>query len=158
MNELDNLLRRFRIWNQHLEKVCNEIGASELAYKPMPESNSAAWVLMHLIGSYREFIALSGPEREEDLLGSLPHPTEAELAGMPFSRIFSLVEGHREAFRREVARLRDSNSLAHFCPAGEGKTWIDLVQTVIDHEIYHCGQLAYIARVLHQKAQASREK
>ena len=158
MKELDTLLGRVRIWNQHLEKVCNEIGANELTFKPMPESNSAAWILVHLINGYREFVELSGPERTRDLLGDLPRPSEKELARLPFSKIFVLVEAYREAFMKEVERLRDADLLTRFCPAGEGKSWMDLVQAVTDHEIYHCGQLAYIARVLQQKARASREE
>lgn len=158
MSELDNLLRRYRVWNHHLEKVCNEIGANELAFRPMPESNSAAWILLHIIDGYREFIELSGPDRAEERLGKLPRPTESELVKMTFSKIFALVEAHRDAFFQDVDRLSESEHLGNICPAGEGKTWLDLIHTVTMHEIYHCGQLAYLARVMQQKAKESREE
>jgi uncharacterized damage-inducible protein DinB len=158
MSELDNLLRRHRVWSHHLEKVCNEIGANELEFRPMPESNSAVWILNHIICGYRDFVEIAGPERTEELLGKLPRPSTAELAKMPLNRIFSLVEAYREAFLQEVERLRESMRLESTCPAGEGKTWLDLIHSVTSHEVYHCGQLAYLARVLQQKAKASREE
>jgi uncharacterized damage-inducible protein DinB len=158
MSDLDSLFWRHRVWSHHLEKVCNELGANELEFRPMPDSNSAAWILRHIISGYREFVELAGPERAAELLGELPLPPEAELAKMPFSRIFALVDAHREAFQREIELLRETKRLESTCPAGEGKTWLDLIHSVTSHEIYHCGQLAYLVRVLQQKAKASREE
>lgn len=156
MREIKPLLRRYRIWNQHLEKICNEIGENELAYRPMPESNSAAWVLVHLIKHYREFVELSAPDEAKELLADFAYPSEEELAKLPFSQIFFLLESTREVFIKEVKRLNEEEQLENVVPAGEGKTWEDLVHTVINHEVYHCGQLAYIARILQQKSRSSK--
>jgi len=157
MSELDNLLRRHAVWTRHLEKVCDEIGSGELEYHPAPESNSVAWIVLHLISGYREFIELSGPERAEELLGDMPLPRESELAGMPLSRVMAFVDAHREAYMRQVERLRESDRLESVCPAGEGKNWLDLIYAVQMHEVYHCGQLAYLAKLLQQKAKDARE-
>jgi uncharacterized damage-inducible protein DinB len=158
MTELEKLLRRQKVWNHHLEKVCNEIGAGAMEYRPMPESNSAAWILLHMIDNYRDFVELSGPERAEELIGDLPRPSERELARMSLTRIIALLEAHRVAFLKEVERLSESGRLDGTCPAGEGKSWMDLIHSVTAHEVYHCGQLAYLARVLQQKARAAREE
>lgn len=155
MRELDQLLDRFKIWSQYLEKICNAIGERDLEYRPMPESNSAAWILSHLISHYREFVELTGPERAREKLSRLPAPSEKELAGMPFSAVLDIMREHRKVFLGEVERLRESDKLSFVCPAGEGKTWIDLILSVINHEIYHCGQLAYISKVLQQKARGT---
>ena len=158
MGELDNLLRRHAIWSHHLEKVCNEIGANELEFRPMPESNTAAWILSHLIESYREFVQLSGARRAAELFGDLPHPDGEELARLPLLRIFALVDAHREAFLRQVEHLRDAGLLGGSSPAGEGMSWLDLIYKVTAHEVYHCGQLAYLARVLQQRTKSAREE
>jgi len=152
MLELGNFLERFRIWSQHLEKICYAIGERDLEYRPMPESNSAAWILAHLISSYSEFVELAGPERVREQLADLPRPDESEIVEMPFASALELMKEYRDAFLLEVQRLRESGHLESVCPAGEGKTWIDLIISVINHEIYHCGQLAYISRVLQQRA------
>ena len=157
MSELNNLLRRHAVWSHHLQKVCDEISASELTYKPMPESNSAAWILVHLIDSYREFVELSGPERSAEILCDLPRPTEASLVKMGLRQALEILSDYREAFLALVKQLRESERLEQTCPAGEGKTWLDLVHAVASHEVYHCGQLAYLSHVLQQKAKAARE-
>ena len=157
MSELNNLLRRHAVWSHHLQKVCDEIGACELAYKPMPESNSAAWILVHLIDNYREFVELAGPERSEEILGDLPRPTESSLARMGLRQALELLSDYREAFLALVEQLRSSERLEQTCPAGEGKSWLDLVYAVASHEVYHCGQLAYLSHVMQQKAKAARE-
>jgi uncharacterized damage-inducible protein DinB len=156
MVELDRLLERFRVWSRHLEKICYAIGEREIEYRPMPESNSAAWILVHIITAFREFVELTGPENAKERLGGLPAPKESDLVRMPFSSIMELMKAHREAFLEEVRRLRRSGNLETICPAGEGKSWLDLIISVINHEIYHCGQLAYISKVLQQKARESK--
>lgn len=152
MEELRQLLRRYKIWNQHLEKLCNEIGENDLLYRPVPESNSAAWIVAHLILHYREFLELIETPSEEGPLSQLPNPGEDELAAMHFSQMFELMHAYRDAFIAAANRLGEQNALDNGAPAGEGKTWRDLVFAVVNHEIYHCGQLAYLARILQQKA------
>lgn len=152
MQDLDPAIRRYKIWNQHLEKVCHGIGENELHYRSMPESNSAAWILAHLIDNYREFVQLCGREESKKHLEGLGVPDEREIAEWPFSRIFSLLNEYRRLFLDETERLDRAGRLNQVIPAGEGKTWLDLFHTVIHNEIYHCGQLAYIARILQQKA------
>jgi uncharacterized damage-inducible protein DinB len=149
MQEIKSLMQRFKIWNHHLEKVANEIGEKELQYRPMPESNSAAWILVHLIGNYHEFLQLIKSEDVSE--GKLEVPSEEQLMKMPFSQAFSIVQDYREAFLREIERLSEKNLIDETAPAGEDKTWRDLIYSVMHHEIYHCGQLAYIAKVLQQK-------
>lgn len=152
MEELRHLLRRYRIWNHHLEKLCNEIGENELLYRPMPESNSAAWIVAHLILHYREFLELTeSPDGDNDL-ARLPNPGEEELGGMPFGQMFELLHAYRDAFLAAANQLGEQDALDKGAPAGEGKSWRDLIHTVVNHEIYHCGQLAYLARILQQKA------
>lgn len=148
MKDINALLRRYRIWEHHLEKVANEIGENELLYRPMPESNSAAWILIHLIRNYRDFLELV----KDDSLDDLPLPSEDELVEMPFSQVFALMQEYRSAFFRQVERLGEEDLLDIVAPAGEDKSWRDLVHTIVSHEVYHCGQLAYIARILQQRA------
>lgn len=148
MKDIKALLRRYRIWEHHLEKVATEIGENELLYRPMPESNSAAWILVHLIRNYHDFLGLAKNEDHEDM----PLPSEDELAKMPFSKVFALMQEYRSAFFRQVDRIGEESKLDEIAPAGEDKTWRDLIHSVISHEIYHCGQLAYIARILQQRA------
>ena len=153
MQEIKALLRRYKIWNHHLEKVANEIGEGNLEYSPMPESNSAAWILVHLIQHYREFLELI--EDADELLAALPVADDDMLAGTPFAQIFALLQEYRQAFFAEIKRLGDNELLDSEVPAGEDKTWRDLIYSVVSHEIYHCGQLAYIAKILQQKAKST---
>jgi hypothetical protein len=152
MDKIEQTLRRYKIWSQHLEKLCNAIGENELLYQPMPESNSAAWVLVHLIRHHREFVELSSPERSEELLCELDHPDEQKLAAMPLSRTSLLLQDYSRIFIDAVRQLDASAQLSAEVPAGEDKTWLDLVHMLIHQVVYHCGQLAYIARILQQKA------
>ena len=147
MKEIKALLRRYRIWEHHLEKVANEIGENELLYRPMPESNSAAWILVHLIQNYRDFLELV----KDEALADMPHPSEEELAEMPFSQVFVLLQEYRAEFFRQVDVLGEKEQLDVAAPAGEDKSWRDLIHSIVSHEIYHCGQLAYIARILQQR-------
>ena len=152
MLELDQLLERYKIRSQHLEKICNALGERELEFRLMPESNSATWILAHLIAGYIDFVELAGPERARELLVELRRPDESELAAMPLSEVLDLMGAYREAFPAEVERFRRRNNLVSVCPAGEGKTWVDLILTVMNHEIYHCGRPAYVSKILQQKA------
>ena len=151
MSDLTTFLERYRIWNHHLEKVCMDIGTNSMQYRPMPESNSAAWILVHLLNHYKDFLKLSNDEETRQNLEDLPVPSEKTLEQMPFSSIFTLSQEYRHMFLEEVKRLEKNGQIDTIIPAGEDKTWKDLVFAVVNHEIYHCGQLAYIARIIQQK-------
>lgn len=152
MNELTTFLERYRIWNHHLEKVCMDIGTASMQFRPVPESNSASWLLLHLLNNYKDFLSLSDNMEIRKELEDLPIPSEDTLAQMSFSSIFTLAQEYRQMFLSEVKRLQKNGRIDTIVPAGEDKTWMDLVFAVINHEIYHCGQLAYIARIIQQKA------
>lgn len=152
MQDLTTFLERYRIWNYHLEKVCQDIGTASMQYKPVPESNSAAWILVHLLNQYKDFLNICDRSEVRAAMDELPSFTEKTLLDFPFSSIFTLAQEYRLIFLKEVKRLEKENLIDTIVPAGEDKTWMDLVFAVINHEIYHCGQLAYIARIIQQKA------
>lgn len=150
MQEIKALLRRFRIWTHHLEKVANEIGEGNLKYRPMPESNTAAWMLVHLIQQYKDFLELV--DDDDHPLDKLPPASEKDLSEQQFTYIFNVLQDYRQAFFTAIEKLGKTDQLDSGVPAGEDKSWRDLIYTVVSHEIYHCGQLAYIAKILQQKA------
>ena len=118
----------------------------------MPESNSASWVIVHLISQYRDFLRLCENDEIVARIDEFVASTQEDISRIPFSRIFSLLGDIQVSFREEIVKLENSNELDTGIPAGENMSWRDLIHRALNHEIYHCGQLAYIAKILQQKA------
>ncbi|MBW3554223.1 MAG: DinB family protein [Gemmatimonadetes bacterium] len=157
MSELNTLLEEaLEAWEYAREGVIAEAGsvpADRFDFRPAPESRSVAELVVHIIES-GEMMAgeLSRPDGDFTRQSYADHVREHAgriPADQPKEALLALLRRTGEGGRR---RIREAGEIAMLQRIrrfdGLEGTRLAWMNHGIDHEMYHCGQLALYVRLL----------
>ena len=156
MNEIDRVLDQLRrsrgggAWHgPSLEEVLSGVDAGTAAARPIPDAHTIWEIALH-IATWQEVV-------RRRIAGHEVTPTEAENwprveqpSDAAWEAAVAKLRDTRERLEREVAELSPV-ALAEPPRAGE-KTRYALLHGIIQHDLYHAGQIALLAKAARSSA------
>ncbi|MCA9833651.1 MAG: DinB family protein [Thermomicrobiales bacterium] len=126
------------LWNLH------NVRPEDWDAQPAPESRTIRDIVKHIgivFLGYENHVFGDGTRAWDDpaIDGVLPGDSPAEM-------ISWLRETHAR-FRNSIARLTDSQ-LTELCPWGDPWTYQRIIEVVIQHPVYHIGEINYARAIL----------
>ena len=124
--------------------VVADLTAAQATWRPAPGANNG-WELLGHIGAWLEAsrIRLGGQEHEPTPEENFPAATKADAES--WNALWDRVRGQGHRLAEDIARLPD-HRLEETVPGKEYNVY-HLLHGVIQHSLYHAGQIALVARL-----------
>lgn len=139
---------RAKAWHgSTLRGALSRVRPEEAAWRPSPERHNIWEITVHC--AYWKYIALRRlAERppEFPFKGSDWFPRPDEFSKRAWWRDLELLDEMHGALRETVAELTDADLALY--PRGTATSTEDLIRGVAFHDIYHCGQIQLLKRMV----------
>jgi uncharacterized damage-inducible protein DinB len=159
MSETDNILDQLQRefdgdpWHgSSLKRILEGITAYEAAQRPLPGGHTMWEIILHMTGWKREVTRrLQGHPAGEPQAGDWPDPGDHSDSRWQGAKA-DLLRAHTELIAAlkeiEPSRLHQPVKDARNPPLGTGMTIYQTIYGVIQHDVYHSGQIAMLKKAL----------
>jgi uncharacterized damage-inducible protein DinB len=135
-----------------LRDILRGVTAADAAAKPLPAAHSIWELVLHITGWKREARRrLSGAPAREPEAGDWP-PTGATTPDRWKAALDALEAAHRDLVAAVKAlpesRLFEPTNDPRNRPLGTGVSYYELLHGIVQHDVYHAGQIALLKRAL----------
>jgi uncharacterized damage-inducible protein DinB len=143
-DKLEQVVKADPWYGPSVMKVLSQIDSSSVSIRK-GEAHTIAEILLHMIAWTEEVTArLQGSEAREPSRGDWPDPT-----GKSWSDLVGMFENANESLKQKIKLLPDEkwNEMVNDFrdPAsGTGVSFIETVEGLIQHHVYHAGQIAIL--------------
>lgn len=126
----------------------NELDIHELTWRPNPNTNSSANLILHLCGNMRQYI-VAGLGKQKDIR----ERSKEFSSNGPFDHdyLYSLLERTTQEATEVVNNLKEENLLEIFHIQCFDLSGYEIISHVIEHFSYHTGQIALLCKIIKNK-------
>jgi hypothetical protein len=142
------LFSRDRLVNQHwprLRKCVESLTDEQIWWRPNPSSNSIGNLVLHLNGNVRQWLVDSFSKKEDQRDRPAEFAATGEISG---SDLLAKLGGTIHEGEQVINRLTEADLIASYEIQGYNVHGLDAVYQVVEHFGLHCGQIAYITKML----------
>jgi uncharacterized damage-inducible protein DinB len=124
-------------------QVLEGIPAKAAAARPLPDAHAIWEIVMHMI-FWEDVVNQRLAGRRAGLIEEKNFPTMPEATEENWRRTLDELRASNQAFRDALSKL-DAAKLGELSAAGK-RTYYDEAHGIIEHHIYHLGQIALLKR------------
>ena len=155
MNEIDRIADQARrtfegpAWHgPALTEVLRDVGAQQAHTRPLTEAHTIWELVLHIMAWQKVVLRRLGGEEVKDLPPEVDFPRIVEVTEAAWQRTLSELDGlHRETMA--VIRAMTDSGLGEIVGGVDAEwTAYQTLHGLIDHNLYHAGQIALLNRAL----------
>lgn len=127
-----------------LMELLESLTAAQAAAKPLPGAHST-WEIAHHVGAWKDAVNRRLNGENVQLEGAADWPPVSRTDDTAWAEHLVLLRARHEALEMTVAAMSDTG-LEELTPSKAGTRYF-LIHGAIQHDLYHAGQIALLAKV-----------